>query len=67
MHGVPVDRVYRGRADAQEHAVVGDDRFVDLSKLQNVRGPIPVLDDGFHRVHLPLSRHAGWRVRVKKL
>src|SRR5919109_39745 len=53
---VPVADIDGRRPDPYEHMVVLDDRLVDGSELQDVRGAVPVLDDRLHRVLLAIAR-----------
>ncbi len=49
MDGVPVERVDRGRAHADEDAPVFQGRLFDLAQVQRVSGAAALLDDRLHR------------------
>src|SRR4051812_19434253 len=55
-HEVPVADIDGRRPDPYEHVVVLDDRLVDGSELQDVRGAVLVLDHRLHHVLLVIAK-----------
>src|SRR6266508_1958213 len=47
-HDDAVSQVEASRVHADQHVLLPDDRFVDLLRGENIRRPVPVLDDRLH-------------------
>jgi hypothetical protein len=53
------------RLDLHQYLVAGRHRLIDVCKLQDIGGAVPVLDDGLHRSHagrngpMPVAGHNG--------
>src|SRR5947208_14626610 len=55
---MPIESVHRRCADFHEHAVVCENRFLDLSKSKHLRRSVSILYEGLHRL-LAMGRGGG--------